>query len=137
MKDGASGELTAKRAKHADENDTQVKLLVKHVLSHELRLFFEKVTAAILADDEKQKKKVFASLASDPGLQQLVPYCAKFISDEVAQNLRKLPLLVSVMRMLRFILLNPHLQVELYVSICCNYPRGLRFIEHIHCSSTS
>jgi hypothetical protein len=81
--DGSSDELVAKRSKHAEENDKQVKLLVKHVLSHELRLYFEKVTAAILGDDEAQKKLVFASLAADPGLQQLVPYFAKFISDEV------------------------------------------------------
>jgi transcription initiation factor TFIID subunit 6 len=98
------------------EGGREVKMLVKHVLSQELQLYYEKTTEAIIAGDEKLQNVVYISLAEDPGLHQLIPYLTQFISEQVTQHLRKLPLLLSLMRMLQSMLMNPHLHVELYVS---------------------
>uniref|UniRef100_A0A7S2RDG4 TAF6 C-terminal HEAT repeat domain-containing protein n=1 Tax=Mucochytrium quahogii TaxID=96639 RepID=A0A7S2RDG4_9STRA len=58
---------------------------------------------------------VYTSLAVDPGLQPLMPYLSKFIFDQVNKSLCNLPLLNSVMRLTRCILINPNLDKELYL----------------------
>jgi transcription initiation factor TFIID subunit 6 len=68
-----------------DEN-RDVKVLVKHVLSQELQLYYEKTTQAILAGDEKLQNVVYISLAEDPGLHQLTPYLTQFISEQVRSD---------------------------------------------------
>lgn len=70
--------------------------LVKQSLSRELTIYFEKITDAILPQSEKVfhpqaqikndaefRQLAFESIAKDPGLQQLVPYFAEFIAENV------------------------------------------------------
>lgn len=119
-----------------DEEEQEVKVLVKHVLSQELQLYYEKTTEAILTGDEKLQNVVYISLAEDPGLHQLIPYLTQFISEQVALHLRKLPLLLSLMRTLRALLKNPHLQVELYVSNCDFWLGEMRIMTiHMFCQT--
>lgn len=55
-------------------DNVTVKPLVKHILSKELNLFFDKVCAAVVDEsNEEFRIAAFASLREDPGLQQLVP----------------------------------------------------------------
>lgn len=65
---------------------------VKHILSKELILYFEKVQAAVLDDTpdpevERLRAAALASVADDPGIHQLVPYFVNFISNEVTHRL--------------------------------------------------
>lgn len=96
-----------------------VKPLVKHVLSAELQMYYEKVTEAIkgtaAASSPILLKASLQSLATDPGLNQLVPYFTQFVAEEVTHNLRDLPRLKNLMEMVKCLLVNPNLQVELYV----------------------
>ena len=54
-------------------DNVSVKPLVKHVLSKELQLYFERICGAILDDaNDEYRTAAFASLRTDPGLHQLV-----------------------------------------------------------------
>lgn len=57
----------------------------------------------------------FHSIATEPGLHQLLPYFTKFISEEVINNLRRLPLLKVLMQFVRALLSNPYLHIEPYL----------------------
>jgi transcription initiation factor TFIID subunit 6 len=57
--------------------------IVSHVLSYEMQLLFGKVTEAMRCGVESQQKSVFASLAADSGLQELMPYFSQFIQAQV------------------------------------------------------
>jgi transcription initiation factor TFIID subunit 6 len=96
-------------------NGVELKPLVKHVLSAELQMYYEKVTEAVKGEKPLIRRACIDSLASDPGLHQLVPYFTQFVAEEVTNNLRNLPLLIHLMEMTRALLINPTLHIELYV----------------------
>jgi hypothetical protein len=68
---------------------TEVRPVVKHVLSKEMQLYFEKITAALKGKDEEIIEAALNSLRSDPSLHQLLPYFTQFISDKVCRGARK------------------------------------------------
>lgn len=94
-----------------------VKPLVKHVLSKELQLYFEKVCNAFLDESsEEYRTSAYSSLREDPGLHQLVPYFVQFISEKVTHSLKDIFVLSQVMRMTEALILNKSLYVDPYVS---------------------
>ncbi|KAL8793100.1 MAG: hypothetical protein Q9195_004306 [Heterodermia aff. obscurata] len=102
-------------------DNVTVKPLVKHVLSKELLLYFEKVCGALL--DEGSDEYRFAALASiraDPGLHQLVPYFVQFISEKVTHNLKDLFVLKHMMDLTAAMLENDSLFLDPY-PLCSNY----------------
>lgn len=119
----AKAELLSKRNKtHASSNgittdQVNVKPLVKHVLSKELQMYFERITEAILSDNERLQSQAFESLRLDPGLHQLVPYFVQHIHKKVAQNHKNLEILEAMLSMSHALLNNKHLFIEPYVSI--------------------
>ena len=61
-----------------------MKQQVKHVLSKELQLYFEKIANALTNEEhEAMRETALASLRNDPGLHQLVPYFVAFIAEKV------------------------------------------------------
>lgn len=97
-------------------DNVAVKPLVKHVLSKELQLYFERICAAILDEgNEEYRTAAFASLQSDPGLHQLVPYFIQFVADKVTHNLKTLFTLTQSMRLVEALLNNPSLYIAPYV----------------------
>jgi len=109
-------ETIAKRRKPtAVEKISEIKPIVKHVLSKELQLYFEKVTDAIKGKEKELRLGAIRSVASDPGIQSLVPYFTQWIADEITQNLRNLPLLQALMELVRALVESPHLHVEPYL----------------------
>jgi transcription initiation factor TFIID subunit 6 len=67
-----------------DDGAIEVKIPVKHVLSRELQLYFEKITELIVAgSDTLLLRDAFLSVATDSGLHPLVPYFTQFVADEV------------------------------------------------------
>ncbi|KAK9767594.1 histone H4-like TAF Taf6, SAGA complex subunit [Basidiobolus ranarum] len=99
----------------ANNNEPEVKPLVKHVLSKELQLYFERITNAIFSDEDTLRATGLSSLSTDPGLHQLLPYFVQFISEKVTQNMKKLKPLESSLSMIKSILDNPNLFVEPYL----------------------
>ncbi|XP_074324548.1 transcription initiation factor TFIID subunit 6-like isoform X2 [Apium graveolens] len=74
-----------KKAEHKEnELPVVIKLPVKHVLSRELQLYFNKITELTLSrTDVVLFKKALVSLATDSGLHPLVHYFTCFITDEI------------------------------------------------------
>ncbi|KAI9676371.1 MAG: hypothetical protein M1817_000528 [Caeruleum heppii] len=98
-------------------DSTSVKPLVKHILSKELQLYFERICAAIL-DEENEEFRVAAlsSLRNDPGLHQLVPYFVQFASEKVTHQLKDLFMLTQMMHLTSALLDNESLYVDPYVA---------------------
>lgn len=98
--------------------DSSVKPLVKHVLSKELQLYFEKVCSAFLDEaSEDYRTSAYASLREDPGLHQLVPYFVQFISEKVTHSLKDVFVLTQVMHMAEALVQNQSLYIDPYVSL--------------------
>ncbi|MCJ1377740.1 hypothetical protein MMC17_000836 [Xylographa soralifera] len=99
-------------------NDTvTVKPLVKHILSKELQLYFEKICSALLDEtNDEYSVAALASLRSDPGLHQLVPYFVQFIAEKVTHNLKSLFVLKQMMQLTSAMLDNESLYVDPYVA---------------------
>lgn len=90
---------------------------MKHVLSKELQLYFERVCSALLDEnDDEYRLAALASLRTDPGLHQLVPYFVQFISEKVTHNLKDLFVLTQMIHLASAMLENPCLYVEPYVA---------------------
>lgn len=107
----------ANLAAMSGNENVNVKPLVKHILSKELQLYFEKVCGAFLDEsNEDQRISAFASLKEDPGLHQLVPYFVQFISEKVTHCLNDLFVLAQVMHMTEALIQNKSLYVDPYVS---------------------
>ncbi|KAI9316443.1 hypothetical protein BX666DRAFT_1950782 [Dichotomocladium elegans] len=117
----AKADLLAKKPKsHGStanglSDQVEVKPLVKHVLSKELQMYFERITEAVLSDDERLRSQAFESLRLDPGLHQLLPYFVQHIHKKVAQNHKDLDVLGAMLSMAHSILNNKHLFVEPYL----------------------
>ncbi|KVI10397.1 Armadillo-like helical [Cynara cardunculus var. scolymus] len=93
-----------------------IKTPVKHVLSIELQLYFEKITdLTVSRSNSIIFNKALLSLATDVGLHPLVPYFIYFVAEEVTRNLNNFQLLFALMRLVRSLLQNPFLHIEPYL----------------------
>ena len=93
------------------------KPLVKHVLSKEAQLYFERICAAILDEnDESQRLGAFASIRRDPGVHQLVPYFVQYAAEKVTHNLKNLFVLRQMMDLTMALLENDNLFIDPYIN---------------------
>ncbi|XP_077238315.1 TATA BOX ASSOCIATED FACTOR II 59 [Tasmannia lanceolata] len=107
-----------KKSEHSKEDGlpVDIKLPVKHVLSRELQLYFDKITELTVSrSDSVLFKEALVSLATDSGLHPLVPYFTYFVADEVTRSLNDFLLLFALMRVVRSLLRNPHIHIEPYL----------------------
>ncbi|MCJ1447364.1 MAG: hypothetical protein MMC23_007875 [Stictis urceolatum] len=97
-------------------DNVSVKPLVKHILSKELQLYFEKVTSAVLDEtNDEYRLAALASLRSDPGLHQLVPYFVQFIAEKVTHGLKSLFTLEQMLSLASAMLDNDTLHIAPYI----------------------
>lgn len=92
-----------------------VKPVVAHVLSVELQRYYEEVTKAVLGNDAQKCKAALASVAADPGLNDLCPYFSQFLADKVTDHVQDLPVLTHLMLFLQALLRSEHFHVEPYL----------------------
>ena len=79
-----SNTLSSSLAANSEADGVDTKQQVKHVLSKELQLYFEKIANALTNEEtENVRETAIASLRNDPGLHQLVPYLVAFIAEKV------------------------------------------------------
>lgn len=113
---------------------------VKHVISKELTLYFDKIQNAILDDDPDEEKTrlrqaALASVRSDPGLHQLLPYFVNFVTHQVTHRIDDLFVLRQMMELSEAIIQNPSLFLDPYAStiaapvLTCLMSRKLGGIE--------
>lgn len=101
----------------ADSSASTTKPLVKHILSKELQLYFQKVTSSILDPSQPEYRAAgLASLKEDPGLHQLVPYFVQFVAEKVTHNLRDLFVLNQMMHLVYALTQNEKLNLSPYVA---------------------
>lgn len=111
-------------AMSGNENVT-VKPLVKHVLSKELQLYFEKICSALLDElNNEYRIAALASIRSDPGLHQLVPYFVQFTAEKVTHSLKNLFVLTQIMLLITAMLENSNLYVDPYVKTSREFHYG-------------
>lgn len=119
--------------------DVEVKPLVKHVISKELQIYFDRVVEALIQpskdDDQSQSSAgsnsssstassdptslrniALNSLRNDPGLHQLVPYLVQFVQEQISQNLKTSVSIISTMlEVIHAMLQNPNIFIEPYI----------------------
>ena len=113
---GAGTNNASLAALTGDDNIT-VRPLVKHILSKELQLYFDRICSAILdPDHDDYRIAAFSSLGTDPGLHQLVPYFVQFIAEKVTHNLKDIFVLTQMMTLTSAMLENASLYIDPYVA---------------------
>ncbi|XP_015907860.1 transcription initiation factor TFIID subunit 6 [Parasteatoda tepidariorum] len=95
----------------------RLKQLATHELSVEQQLYYKEITEACVGSDEPRRAEALQSLASDPGLYQMLPRLSQFISEGVKVNVvqNNLALLIYLMRMVKALLDNQTLFLEKYL----------------------
>lgn len=106
---------SATPAKQTTSNEIDVRPLVKHVLSRELQLYFDRLTAAATDSDESMREAALASLRADTGLGGLVPYLVQWLAEKVTTGLNDTNNLEMMLNALHAMLRNTTLSVEPYV----------------------
>ncbi len=98
-------------------SDPKMKPLVTHELSVEQQLYYKEITEACVGSLEQKRTEALHSLASDPGLYQLLPRFATFISEGVKINVgqHNLALLIYLLRMIKALMENSTLYLEKYL----------------------
>ena len=90
---------------------------VKHVLSSELQLYFERITTAILDENnEEYRNAAFNSVRTDTGLHQLVPYFVQYTQEKVTHSMKELFVLRQMLELIHALVGNQSLFLEPYVS---------------------
>ena len=97
------------------DNRTEVKPLVRHVLSKELQIYYEKIVEALLSPAVDLQEAALESIHEDNGIQQLLPYFIQFVTEQIASNLKNLPLLRVMTRVLEGVMVNKHFFIEPYL----------------------
>lgn len=108
---------TRQKTKKGDK-DVEVKPLVKHTLSKELQLYFNKIVEVLISTEpEKEtfKDAALNSLRTDPGLHQLVPYFIQFVAEQVTNQLRNIELLITLLEVISALCDNKTLFLDPYV----------------------
>lgn len=98
-----------------------MKAAVKHIISKELTLYFEKIQAALLDDTpdpevQRLREAALESVSNDPGIHQLVPYFVSFISHEVTHHIDDVFVLRQMMELTGALIVNPHVFLEPYAT---------------------
>lgn len=94
---------------------------VKHIVSKELILYFDKIQAAILDDNPDEevarlRQAALGSVRDDPGLHQLAPYFINFIMDRVTHQLDDTFTLRQMMELTNALIENTSLFLDPYAS---------------------
>ncbi|XP_055376975.1 transcription initiation factor TFIID subunit 6 [Condylostylus longicornis] len=116
-KDAASKPAIGKLHKLKNVETVHVKQLATHELSVEQQLYYKEITEACVGADEPRRGEALQSLASDPGLHEMLPRMCTFIAEGVKVNVvqNNLALLIYLMRMVKALLDNPSLYLEKYL----------------------
>ncbi|XP_051228273.1 transcription initiation factor TFIID subunit 6 isoform X1 [Lolium perenne] len=116
--DAISAPTENKRTEHVKDDGlpVDIKLPVKHILSRELQMYFDKIAELTMSRSNTPIfREALVSLSKDSGLHPLVPYFLYFIADEVTRSLADLPVLFALMRVVQSLLRNPHIHIEPYL----------------------
>ena len=108
----------------AGNDNLSFKPSVKHIVSKELVLYFDKIQAAILDENPDEevlrlREAALESVRTDPGLHQLVPYFVNFIANQVTHRLDDVFVLRQMMELTAALVSNTHLFLQPYAAPLC------------------
>lgn len=90
-------------------------------------MYFEKICSALLDESNNEYRvAALASIRSDPGLHQLVPYFVQFIAEKVTHNIKNLFILTQMMQLTTAMLENKNLYIDPYVCLLAPVRLGSR-----------
>ncbi|KAI0135837.1 DUF1546-domain-containing protein [Daldinia grandis] len=106
------------------QDNPNFKPSVKHILSQELVLYFEKIQAALMDDSpdievQRLREAALESVASEPSIHQLVPYFVNFVSTQVTHHLDDIFVLRQMMELTNALINNDRLFLSPYASPLC------------------
>lgn len=109
--------LPSKQERTKQVETVRVKQLATHELSVEQQLYYKEITEACVGSDDSRRAEALQSLASDPGLHQMLPRLCTFISEGVKVNVvqNNLAFLIYLIRMVKALLDNQTLYLEKYL----------------------
>ncbi|KAK6461390.1 TATA-binding protein-associated factor [Scheffersomyces coipomensis] len=106
------------KEKKVTEKESQVKPLVKHVLSKELKLYFDRVVELLISTDPEKdtmKNSALNSLKTDHGLHQLVPYFIQLVAEQITNQLRNIEILSTMLEVISALMGNSTIFLDPYV----------------------
>lgn len=108
----------------AGQDNPAFKPSVRHVVSQELTLYFEKIQTAVMderpdAEVQKLREAALESVSSESSIHQLVPYFVQFISNEVTHHLDDIFVLRQMMELTRALINNKYIFLSSYASSLC------------------
>ncbi|KAL2091171.1 hypothetical protein ACEWY4_013434 [Coilia grayii] len=108
---------TSAEGKAKKEGMMRIKPRSTHELSVEQQLYYKEITEACVGSCEAKRAEALQSIATDPGLYQMLPRFSTFISEGVRVNVvqNNLALLIYLMRMVKALMDNPTLYLEKYL----------------------
>ncbi|XP_031713155.1 transcription initiation factor TFIID subunit 6 [Anarrhichthys ocellatus] len=114
---GKSQGATPADGKGKDKGLIRLKPRSTHELSVEQQLYYKEITEACVGSCEAKRAEALQSIATDPGLYQMLPRFSTFISEGVRVNVvqNNLALLIYLMRMVKALMDNPTLYLEKYL----------------------
>ncbi|GLD46915.1 transcription initiation factor TFIID subunit 6 [Lates japonicus] len=114
---GKSQGATTADGKGKEKGLIRLKPRSTHELSVEQQLYYKEITEACVGSCEAKRAEALQSIATDPGLYQMLPRFSTFISEGVRVNVvqNNLALLIYLMRMVKALMDNPTLYLEKYL----------------------
>uniref|UniRef100_A0A667Z505 Transcription initiation factor TFIID subunit 6 n=1 Tax=Myripristis murdjan TaxID=586833 RepID=A0A667Z505_9TELE len=114
---GKNQGATAADGKGKEKGLMRLKPRSTHELSVEQQLYYKEITEACVGSCEAKRAEALQSIATDPGLYQMLPRFSTFISEGVRVNVvqNNLALLIYLMRMVKALMDNPTLYLEKYL----------------------
>lgn len=130
---GKLGSSMNKPIKTKQVEVVKVKQLATHELSVEQQLYYKEITEACVGADESRRAEALQSLASDPGLHQMLPRLCTFIAEGVKVNVvqNNLALLIYLMRMVKALLDNQTLYFRMSPCVAARTD-SVRGLVHRH-----
>ena len=104
------------------DSAVKVQQLLPRVLSEELQLYCTRITLAVERGGatpmtRQEQDLALKGLQNDAGLQELVPFLIHYVVTQIYQHIGNPEHCRSLVRLARALLSNPHLHLELHVSI--------------------
>ncbi|XGW23772.1 hypothetical protein V3C99_005750 [Haemonchus contortus] len=109
MEDGNRGPRTGNKLEQ-----TLSRPITTHSLSLDQQVFFRKCVETVIGSSPEKRREVLHLLASDPGLQSLVPRFAVLIFEGVRCNIaeQNLPVLRNILRLLKTLIDNVQVNLD-------------------------
>ena len=110
-------ERKRKKEENGENNMIKLKSLEPHTLSLEQQYYYKEITDACTGLSDGKRQEALSTIASDPGLYQLLPQLITFIDEGIKINIshRKLTNLANMLKLTKALLENDSVSIEMFL----------------------